>query len=46
MYLNLFKDKWCVIASYMQNYKIKDILDLESDGWKILQINKKIKGII
>ncbi len=22
MYLNLFKDKWGVIASYMQHYKI------------------------
>ncbi|WP_338989661.1 hypothetical protein [Spiroplasma endosymbiont of Seladonia tumulorum] len=41
MYLNLFKDKWGVIVSYMQYYKINDILDLASDGWKILQINKK-----
>ncbi|WP_338989100.1 hypothetical protein [Spiroplasma endosymbiont of Seladonia tumulorum] len=46
MYLNLFKDKWDVIASYMQYYKINDILDLASDGWKILQFKKKIKGII
>ncbi|WP_253301789.1 hypothetical protein [Spiroplasma endosymbiont of Phyllotreta cruciferae] len=46
MYLNLFKNNWDVIVSYMQHYKINDILDLASDGWKILQIDKKIKGII
>ncbi len=45
MYLNLFKDKWDVIAYYMQHYKINDILYLASDGWKILQIDKKIKQI-
>lgn len=45
MYLNLFEDKWDVIVSYMQHYKINDILDLASDGWKILQIDKKIKQI-
>ncbi len=45
MYLNLFKNKWDVIASYMQYYKINDILDLASDGWKILEIDKKIKQI-
>ncbi len=28
MYLNLFKNKWGVIASYMQHYKINDILNL------------------
>ncbi|UZQ29531.1 MAG: hypothetical protein OHM56_10225 [Spiroplasma phoeniceum] len=43
MYLNLFEDKWGVINSYMQHYKINDILDLSSDGWKILQIDKKNK---
>ncbi|WP_162475920.1 hypothetical protein [Spiroplasma sp. ChiS] len=46
MYLNLFKDKWNLIASYMEHYKINDILDLASDRWKILQFDKKIKGII
>ncbi|UZQ30219.1 MAG: hypothetical protein OHM56_01370 [Spiroplasma phoeniceum] len=45
MYLNLFEDKWDVINSYMQHCKINDILDLASDGWKILQIDKKIKQI-
>ncbi len=46
MYLNLFKNKWDVIASYMQHYKINDILDLASDGWKILhdkEINNYVK---
>ncbi len=43
MYLNLFKDKLGVINSYMQHYKINDILDLASDGWKILKIEKKNK---
>ncbi|WP_342255960.1 hypothetical protein [Spiroplasma endosymbiont of Poecilobothrus nobilitatus] len=43
MYLNLFEDKWDVINSYMQHYKINDILDLAADGWKILQIEKKNK---
>ncbi|WP_374695923.1 hypothetical protein [Spiroplasma endosymbiont of Polydrusus formosus] len=43
MYLNLFKNKWDVINSYMRHYKINDILDLSLDGWKILQIDKKIK---
>ncbi len=42
MYLNLFKDEWYVITSYMQHYKINDILYLASDGLKILQIDKKI----
>ncbi len=46
MYLNLFKNKWGVIASYMQHYKINDILYLASDSWKILQIDKKINQII
>ncbi|UZQ29116.1 MAG: hypothetical protein OHM56_07740 [Spiroplasma phoeniceum] len=32
MYLNLFKDRLGVISSYMQHYKINDILDLASDG--------------
>ncbi len=41
MYLNLFEDKWGVINSYMQHYKINDILDLASDRWKILKIEKK-----
>ncbi len=45
MYLNLFQDKWDVINSYMQYYKINDILDLSTDVWKILQIDKKIKQI-
>ncbi|WP_186823400.1 hypothetical protein [Spiroplasma phoeniceum] len=45
MYLNLFKNKWDVIVSYMKHYKINDILDLASDEWKILQIDQKIKGI-
>ncbi len=45
IYLNLFKNKWYVINYYMQYYKIKDILYLSSDGWKILQIDKKIKQI-
>ncbi len=45
MYLILFENKWDVIASYMQHYKINYILDLASDGWKILQIDKKIKQI-
>ncbi|UZQ30412.1 MAG: hypothetical protein OHM56_02415 [Spiroplasma phoeniceum] len=45
MYLNLFEYKWDVINSYMQHYKINDILDLDKDGWKILQIEKKIKLI-
>ncbi len=45
MYLNLFADKWGVIASYMQYYKINDILDLAYNGWKILQIKKKINQI-
>ncbi|WP_374696568.1 hypothetical protein [Spiroplasma endosymbiont of Polydrusus formosus] len=46
MYLNLFKNKWYVINSYMRHYKINDILDLSLDGWKILQIDKKINQII
>ncbi|UNF61609.1 hypothetical protein [Spiroplasma poulsonii] len=37
MYLNLFRTSEDVIASYMQHYKINDILDLASNGWKILQ---------
>ncbi len=41
MNLNLFKDKQYVIASYMRYYKINDILDLATDGWKILQIDQK-----
>ncbi|WFG99339.1 hypothetical protein M1771_04940 [Spiroplasma citri] len=41
MYLNLFKNKWDVIVSYMKHHKINDILDLASDGWKILQIEPK-----
>ncbi|UZQ29854.1 MAG: hypothetical protein OHM56_12205 [Spiroplasma phoeniceum] len=45
MYLNLFEDKWDFINSYMKHYKINDILDLATDGWKILQIEKKIKQI-
>ncbi|WP_419334204.1 hypothetical protein [Spiroplasma endosymbiont of Sarcophaga variegata] len=40
------EDRWDVIVSYMQHYKINDILDLASDGWKILQIDQKIKGIV
>lgn len=46
MYLNLFKNKWDIINSYMQYYKINDILDLVSYGLKILQIYKKINQII
>ncbi|WFG96636.1 hypothetical protein M0C40_01055 [Spiroplasma citri] len=45
MCLNLFKDKWNLIASYMEHYKINDILDLASDGWKILQFEKKINQV-
>ncbi len=45
MYLILFENKWDIIVSYMQHYKINDILDLTSDGWKILQIDKKINQI-
>ncbi|WP_338954444.1 hypothetical protein [Spiroplasma endosymbiont of Polydrusus cervinus] len=45
MYLNLFEDKLDVINSYMQHYKINDILDLAADGWRILQIEKKINQI-
>ncbi|WP_253301135.1 hypothetical protein [Spiroplasma endosymbiont of Phyllotreta cruciferae] len=43
MYLNLFEDKWDVIISYMQHYKINDILDLATEGWKILQNWEKDK---
>ncbi len=45
MYLNLFENKRDVIFSYMQHYKINDILDLAADGLKILQIDKKINQI-
>ncbi len=45
MYLNLFENKWYIIVSYMQHYKINDILDLATEGWKILQIDKKINQI-
>ncbi len=45
MYLILFENKRDVITSYMKHYKINNILDLASDGWKILQIDKKIKQI-
>lgn len=45
MYLILFENKWNVITSYMRYYKINDILDLASDGWKNLQIEKKINQI-
>ncbi|PQP79123.1 hypothetical protein C6B38_02310 [Spiroplasma sp. ChiS] len=40
--------KWAkitLIASYMEHYKINDILDLASDGWKILQFEKKINQV-
>ncbi len=43
IYLNLFKNKGDVINYYMKNYKINDILDLATEGWKILQIDKKNK---
>ncbi len=45
MCLILFENKWDIITYYMQYYKINDILYLESVGWKILQIYKKIKQI-
>jgi hypothetical protein len=31
-----------VIYSYMQRYKMDDILDLSPQGWKISEIDKKI----
>ena len=42
MILNVFEDQWNEIYSYMQNYKITDILDLYPQVWKILEIDKKI----
>jgi len=42
MILNVFEDQWYVIYSYMQNYKITDILDLSPQVWKILEMDKKI----
>ncbi len=43
MHLILFENKWDIITSYIQHYKINDILDLASYGWKILQIDPKNK---
>jgi hypothetical protein len=42
MILSVFEGHWNVIYSYMQNYKITDILDFSPQGWKILEIDKKI----
>ncbi|WP_374696150.1 hypothetical protein [Spiroplasma endosymbiont of Polydrusus formosus] len=46
IYLNLFKNNLDVINYNIKHYKINDILDLAANGWKILEIKKKINQII